>query len=171
MDRRSSIAGIVLIVIGAALLLSRLNIVRLSMGDALWVLAAVGGGVMLVRGFAGQGPGGGKVFWGTIFLGIGVLQLANRWATYGIDPGVEAPMYLAVPAVAWILTVIKSPREWHMLIPAAALLGLAWAMYMTEVGTLTRGEVMDTVGRYWPMALVAFGLAMILTGWRKSQPS
>jgi hypothetical protein len=89
----------------------------------------------------------------------------------GIDPGVEGPLYLAVPGVAWLLVVTKSPREWHVLVPAVALLSLALAMYMTEVGSLTRGEVLDAVGRYWPVALVAFGFAMILTGWRKSQPS
>ncbi len=171
MDRRTSIAGIALIIIGAGLLLGRLDLVSLSMGDALWLVAAVGGGVMLYRGFAAQGSGSGKIFWGTAFLAVGALQLADRWMPMGIDPGVEGPLYLAVPAVAWILVVIKSPREWHVLVPAVALLGLALAMYMTEIGTLTRGEVMDTVGRYWPVALVAFGVAMILTGWGKSQTS
>lgn len=171
MDRRTSIAGIALIIIGAGLLLARLDLVSLSMGDALWLVAAVGGGVMLYRGFAGQGSGSGKIFWGTAFLTVGALQLADRWMPMGMDPGVEGPLYLAVPAVAWILVVIKSPREWHMLVPAVALLGLALAMYMTEIGTLTRGEVMDTVGRYWPVALVTFGVAMILTGWGKSQTS
>ena len=171
MDRRTSIAGIVLIVIGAGLLLSRLDVIRLSMGDVLWVLGIVGGGLMLFRGFAGQGPGSGKIFWGAVFLAVGALQLADRWSPMGIDPGIEGPLYIAAPAVAWVLVVIKHPREWHVLVPAVALLGLALAMYMTEIGTLTRSEVMDTVGSYWPVALVAFGLAMILTGWRKSQPS
>jgi hypothetical protein len=171
MDRRTSIAGIALIIIGAGLLLSRLDVIRLSMGDALWVLAVAGGGAMLYRGFTGPTPPSGKIFWGTVFLAVGALQLADRWMPMGIDPGIEGPLYLAVPGVAWMLVVAKSPREWHVLIPAVALLGLALAMYMTEIGTLTRGEVMDTVGRYWPVALVAFGFAVILTGWRKSQPS
>ena len=171
MDRRTSIAGIVLIVIGAGLLIGRLNLVSLSMRDALWLLAVVGGGVMLYRGFARQESGSGKIFWGTVFLAVGALQLADRWMPMGIDPGVEAPLYLAVPGVAWILVVIKSPREWHVLVPAVALLGLALAMYLTETGTLTRGEVTETVGQYWPLALVAFGLAMILTGWGKRQTS
>jgi len=171
MDRRTSIAGIALIIIGAGLLLARLNLVSLSTGDVLWLLAVVGGGVMLYRGFAHQEPGSGKIFWGTVFLAVGALHLADRWMPMGIDPGVEGPLYIAVPAVAWILVVIKSPREWHVLVPAAALLGLALAMYLTEIGTLTRGDVTETVGQYWPVALVAFGLAIILTGWGKRQTS
>ena len=171
MDRRTSIAGIALIIIGAGLLLARLNLVSLSTGDVLWLLAVVGGGVMLYRGFARQEPGSGKIFWGTVFLAVGALHLADRWMPMGIDPGVEGPLYIAVPAVAWILVVIKSPREWHVLVPAAALLGLALAMYLTEIGTLTRGDGTATVGQYWPVALVAFGLAIILTGWGKRQTS
>lgn len=171
MDRRTSIAGIALIIIGAGLLLARLNVVGLSIGDALWVLAVAGGAAMIYRGFTRPDPPSGKIFWGTVFLAVGMLQLAARWIPSGIDPGIEGPLYLGVPAVAWILVVIKSPREWHVLVPAVALLGLALAMYMTEIGTLTRSDVMETVGRYWPVALVAFGLAMILTGWGKSQTS
>jgi hypothetical protein len=171
MDRRMSIAGIALIIIGAGLLLSRLDLISLAKEDALWLLAVAGGGAMLYRGFASQGSGSGKIFWGAVFLAVGALQLAARWSPMGIDPGIEGPLYLTVPALAWILVVIKSPREWHVLVPAVALLVLASAMYMTEIGTLTRSEVMDTVGRYWPVALVAFGLAMVFTGWRKSQPS
>ena len=171
MDRRTSIAGIALIIIGAGLLLARLNLVSLSTGDVLWLLAVVGGGVMLYRGFARQEPGSGKIFWGTVFLAVGARQLADRWMPMGIDPVVEGPLYIAVPAVAWTLVVIKSPREWHVLVPAAALLGLALAMYLTEIGTLTRGDVTETVGQYWPVALVAFGLAIILTGWGKRQTS
>jgi hypothetical protein len=171
MDRRTSIAGIILIVAGAGMLLNRFDVIRLSMEDALWVLAVAGGAVMVYRGFSRPGPASGKIFWGTVLLFVGALQLADRWMPEGLDPGIEGPLYLAAPAVGWVLVAIKSPREWHVLIPAVALLGLALAMYMTEIGTLTRSEVMDTVGMYWPVALVAFGVAMILTGWRKSQPS
>jgi hypothetical protein len=171
MDRRTTIAGIILILVGAGLLLHRLGLIDLSTGDVLWTLAAAGGGVMVYRGFAGQGPASGKIFWGTVLAAAGALQLADRLMPAGMDPGVEGPLYLATPALAWVLVVVKSPREWHVLIPAIALIGLACAMYMTEIGTLTRGEVRDAVGTYWPVALVAFGLAMILTGWRKSQPS
>jgi len=171
MDRRTSIAGVALIVIGAALLVTKLNLISFSAEGILWCLAAVGGGVMVYRGFTGQAPSRGKIFWGTLFLAVGLLQLIDRWSPMGMDPGIQGPLYLAVPAVAWVLVVVKNPHDWHLLIPAVALLGLALAMYMTEIGTLTRSEVMDTVGSYWPVALVAFGIAMILTGWRRSQPS
>lgn len=171
MDRRTSIAGIVLIILGTVLLIAKLDLISFSIGDVLWVLAVAGGGVMIYRGFAREGPASGKIFWGTAFLAVGLLQLASRWSPMGLDPDIEGPLYLAVPAIAWILVVIKSPREWHVLVPAVALLVLAWAMYMAEVGTLTRGEVLDAVSSYWPAALVAFGLAMILTGWRRGEPS
>lgn len=171
MDRRTSVAGIVLILVGAVLLFNKLDMINVSIEDVLWILAAAGGGAMIYRGFARQAPASGKIFWGAVLAAVGVLQLADRWMPMGMDPGVEGPLYLAVPALAWVLVVIKSPREWHVLIPAVALLGLALAMYMTEIGTLTRSEVMNTVGTYWPVALVAFGLAMIFTGWRRTEPS
>lgn len=171
MDRRTSIAGTVLIIVGTLFFLARLDLVTLSAGDFLWILAAVGGSVMLYRGFALQGPASGKIFWGTAFLGVGLLQLAGRWSTGGFDPGIAGPLYLSIPAVAWVLVVVKSPREWHVLVPAVALVGLAAAMYLTEAGMLTRRDVTDAVSNYWPVALVTFGLAMILTGWGKRQPS
>ena len=171
MDRRTSIAGIALILLGALLLIAKLDLVSFSAGDLLWVLAAVGGGVMIYRGFAAHGPASGRIFWGTVFLAVAALQLADRWMATGLDPGVGGPLYLAAPGLAWLLVVIKSPREWHVMVPAVALLALAWAMYMTEIGTFTRSEVMETVGNYWPAVLVAFGLAMILTGWRRGEPS
>jgi hypothetical protein len=171
MDRRASFAGIALIVVGATLLAFKLDLITFTIGAVLWGLAAVWGGVMLFRGWTRPNPSRGGIFWGTILLSVGVLRTLNGLLPMGLDPGVEGPLYLAAPAIGLILVVVRRPRDWHMLVPAAALLALAWAMYMTEVGTLTRGEVMDTVSQFWPVALVAFGLSLILTGWRRSEPS
>jgi LiaF transmembrane domain len=156
--------GISLILIGVAMLLDRLDVVEWEWWVVVWAIVAALGGIKIAQGVAHRK--GGKVFWGTVLLLFGGVQvldyagLLNGFPHYMFP--FSLPVVLAVVGVAFLAMFLIEPREWQLLVPACAFLGLGTVMILADLGTLSRDSVVDAVSSYWPVGLIVFGMALLL---------
>jgi hypothetical protein len=156
--------GIALIVVGAAMLLSRIGVVTFGWHAALWGIVALFGAYKLITAFPTRRSG--AAFWGTVFLvGGGYLMLEDLSVLY-VSSYLLFPWTVVLVGVAFLMMFMVAPRNWHVLVPSLFFLGVGAVMVLSEMGYLNRWDVVETVRMYWPIVLVLFGITLLLN--RKS---
>ena len=157
--------GIGLIVMGSVLLLSRLGIVLFGWHALLWAAVGVFGGVKMVEGF--RRGARTRVFWGSLLLLVAcykTLVLGGIVDTSYLD---EAPVYMVITGLSFILMFASSMRDFHLLVPGSALTVVGGGLLLAEYGLADRWEIQDAVSHYWPVTLILFGALLLV----KKQPS
>ena len=76
------------------------------------------------------------------------------------------PWTVVLVGVAFLMMFVVSPRNWHVLVPTVFFLGAGAVMVLAEMGYFDRWDVMDAMRQYWPIALILFGITLLLN--RKS---
>jgi hypothetical protein len=153
LNRRAA-GGLALIIVGVALQLIQLNVIT---GDR--TLLALG--VALLAGYAFTGHYGLLVS-GSVLTGLGAGLTGRAWAGSGtgaVSLGLGLGL-LAIPAIERTRGV-PQPSRWPV-VPGIIL---------TTVGVLLTARViglLELIGRWWPMILVAIGVWMLL---RQGAPS
>ncbi len=151
---------ILLILVGAAMLLDRTRVLTFGWWTILWALIAILGLYKMSRAF--QFPVEGGMVWGTTLFFVGLYTVLEDFGVAVLPGGTQFPALLAVVGFGFLLALLRQPREWHLAIPAAVLLGIGAVMIMGEMQYLGHWVVLDTVRQWWPAALVLFGVALIL---------
>ncbi len=152
--------GIVLIVVGGLMLLDRLDVIWFGWGAALWALIGVLGLVRGVDGFTRKKPG--LVFWGTFLFLLGAYGLLRDLDVVELRSYWWFPALLLILGFSFFMMFLSSPRDWHLLVPSAALLSVGAAIVLTEYGYFYRYDVVHAIRMYWPVALIAFGISLVL---------
>jgi hypothetical protein len=157
--RSSSWIGIGLILVGLTIFLDRLDLIHFGVYPVVWFLVAAFGIVQSIDGFGRHKSG--RVFWGTslfLFATYLVLRHANivELRSYWMFPAL-----LVIIGLSLAVTYVSTPRDWHLLIPSALLLGTGVTMIMTEFGYFYRYDVIHAFRVYWPIGLILFGLALV----------
>ena len=158
---RYSWFGIALIVVGAAMLLDRFQVVRFGWWFSVWALIGVFGLVRSIDGFAKRRPAG--VFWGTFLFLFGTYFLLRDLDMVELRSYWWFPAMLLILGFSFLTTYVSTPRDWHLLVPSLVLLGVGSAMILTELGYIYRYDVVHAIRMYWPVALIAFGISLILS--------
>jgi len=156
---RFSWLGTGLVIIGAAMLLDRLDLVRVGWQPVFWIVILIFGGLRAVDGFSRKKHG--RVFWGTMLFLFGTYQLLRGLDVVELRSYWMLPAMLVIVGSSFLMMYVGSPREWHLLIPSALLLGTGAALILTEHGYIYRYDVIETVRLYWPVGLIMFGLALV----------
>jgi hypothetical protein len=151
--------GVVLIAIGVLLLIGQVF--------ETWIaLPALAVGFLVAGAYRREA---GWMIPGGILSGIslGIFLLDGPYA--GAEGELQGGIFLLAFAAGWLLIVLLSAlltteRQWWALIPAGifALIGMAvlgGGIWMTAL---------SLVGRFWPLALIVAGLAL-LVGWRRRE--
>ncbi len=76
------------------------------------------------------------------------------------------PCTVVLVCVGFLMMFAVSPRNWHVLVPAVFFLGTGAVMILSEMGYFDRWDVVDAFRQYWPIALILFGITLLLN--RKS---
>jgi hypothetical protein len=152
--------GISLILVGAAMLLDRLDVLTFGWKPVLWALVTIFGIVKATSGFAREKRG--NVFWGTFFFLFGAYSLLHNLDLIDVRSYMVFPMVLLIVGFSILMTYFSSPKEWHLLIPALFLVGTGGVMVLAELGYFYRYDVVETVRLYWPVGLILFGVALVL---------
>jgi len=150
--------GVFLIVVGAGLLLDRLQIVTFGWQRIFWSVCAVCGFGMVIMGFVREYRG--HVFWGTILFLYGVFFTLRYFNTFEYHIHLFIPVSLVIIGLAFVMRVVYAPRDWSMLIPGTALVGLGTLLSLAEFGYIDRYDIWHNVRLYWPVLLVLLGLAL-----------
>jgi LiaF transmembrane domain len=159
--RTTSWVGVVLILIGLSLLLDRFDILRIGIFPILWSLVAVFGFARTVDGFGKNRPG--RVFWGTFLFLLGSYNVLRRLDIIELRSYWMFPTLLVIIGLSLAVMYTSTPKDWHLLIPSALLIGSGVAIIMTEFGYFYRYDVVRAFRLYWPVGLILFGLSLVLS--------
>jgi hypothetical protein len=154
--------GIVLILVGSAMMLDRVGVVRLGWEPILWSLLAVFGAVRAMDGFSKKKSG--RVFWGTFLFLLGVYGVLRYLDIVELRSYSMMPAILVIVGLSMVMSFVSSPRDWHLLIPALLLLGTGSAIILSDFGYLYRYDVTYALRTYWPIGIILFGFALVLRG-------
>jgi hypothetical protein len=158
----SIIIGLIFILVGAGLLMDRLDMFSFGWHQiypAIFLLIAA---VSFVHAVAGQKK---SAFWGGVFGVLGVFFALRNYDIiryYWFDE--FWPIFLIALGVGFIVLYIFNPRDWSVLIPGTILTGLG-LLFIFEAMNLIDDLfelVFDTMWTYWPLALVLLGVGLIL---------
>ena len=158
--RQISWFGIALILFGAALLLHKLHIVQIGFWNIFFgfmILLGLGG---VIRGFTENLRG--KVFWSSVLFLYGVFFLLRSIDRFDISYDLFFPASFLVFGIAFLMMFLNNFRDWHLLVPAVFFCGIGTAFLLSELGYLYYWDVWDMVHRYWPIVIIALGLALML---------
>ena len=153
--------GIVLILVGVMMLMSRLHVVPVGWHEVFWGLVAAFGAYKIWTGFTWRNKG--AIFWGTLFFLFGVYRVLYRLDIYELPVDFGFPAFVTMVGIGFFMMFISAPREWHLLVPALFFLVLGVGMGMSELGYMYRWEFLRAIKTYWPLALILFGASLLLS--------
>jgi LiaF transmembrane domain/LiaI-LiaF-like transmembrane region len=140
-------AGLVLLVLGGALLLARLDVVRVSDVRHLWPLIVIAFGVS--RLFSDRH----RQRHALTFIFIGCWLLINTLGLFGLDWGVSWPLVLVAVGLGRVLGCTTTA-------------GRAQGVFLILLGAIFQAMTLGYLGLdfdlTWPLVLVAIGLWIIL---------
>lgn len=152
--------GIILILLGAILLLDRMNVLDLTFSQIFWPLVMLYGIWRVARGFSRNSQR--RVFTGTLFFLYGLFFFIRTWDFVEFYHHTFLAATFLIFGIAFLMLYLNRLSEWIYLIPFTLLSGIGTAFLLTELGYLDRWEVWDLVRLYWPAALVLIGIAIML---------
>ncbi len=157
-DRRSAMVGGALLVAVGLLVLLAQNVQTETLG--LLFLPALGG-LFLIAGIVGRQAG--FIIPGGILTGIGLGAVFTQNPALIANDAAQGGVFFIGFAVGWFLITVLSKlftdnTQWWALIPGAimALIGGALLLGGTALNML------EFVGRWWSLILVALGLLIIV---------
>ena len=152
--------GVALVLFGALLLVSKLNIVDLSFHEVFWPVVMLLSLVGVGRGFA-RGKRG-KIFFGTLVFLYAVFFLLHSIDRLDIGGHLVVASTFLIFGAAFLMVWCNDFRDWFHLVPAVLLGGVGVAFFGSELGYFSHWEILDAVRLYWPLGLILFGAGMIL---------
>jgi len=164
---RIPVLGIVLVVIGAALLLRQLHIIRIDAATFVFFGMIAYGGTTIIRSFTMNIRQ--SLFFGSLCFYSGVLLVLGKYDVVENSPFIYIPGFLLVFGLAFLMLFVFNFRDFHLLVPAIIFIGLGVAFMMTEIGYWYVSDVKEAVKMYWPLALIVFGGLILLRRNTKSQ--
>ena len=152
--------AVALIVVGAVLLLDRLDVIRVGFDLVFWSLVMLFGLMRVVQGFSRDRRG--RIFAGTVLFLYGLFFLLRSSDYVDVRMRMFLPATFLVFGIALLMMFINNYREWELLIPSFVFCGIGVAFVLSELGYLDPYEVREAVRLYWPVGLVVVGLALLL---------
>jgi hypothetical protein len=152
--------GVGLVVIGLVLLLDRLDVLYFEWTTAVWGLLAVFGATRMVDGFRRKLRA--RLFWGTFLFLLGTYSVLYHLNVFPFHFHVHPPVILLILGLCILALFVLNPKEWHVLIPSLSFIGLGTLWILVRLGFVYRYDVIDAIRYYWPMALILFGVSLLL---------
>ncbi len=157
-DRRSAmVGGALLVAIGLLVLLAQ-NVQAETLG--LLFLPALGG-LFLIAGIVGRQAG--FIIPGGVLTGIGLGAIFTENPALAATKLAQGGVFFIGFALGWFLITVLSKlftpnTQWWALIPGAIMVLIGGALMLGG----TALNVLEFVGRWWPLILVALGLVIIV---------
>lgn len=158
-EPRALILGSLFVILGASLLLERLDVVLIRWDKLFWVAVLVTGAFLVADGYTHAGRG--RIYWGSVLFFFGAYQTMLRFDVierYGIH---TVPALLIVFGLAFLVLYLRFPSEWSLLVPFFILAGsgVTFVLWWWEV--VEWYEIRMFVRTYWPALLILIGISML----------
>ncbi|MGD0339539.1 MAG: DUF5668 domain-containing protein [Bacteroidota bacterium] len=151
--------GIFLVIVGAGLLLDRLNVFAFGWPRLFWSFCALCGFGMVIMGFVRDQRK--HVFWGTVLFLYGLFFVLRYSGAFEYHYHLFIPTSLIIFGLASVMKVVYAPRDWSLLIPAFLLIGLGVTIFFAELGYIYKYDVWHYIRVYWPVAFILLGISLL----------
>ena len=151
--------GLALIIIGAALLLDRLNVVEIHFSTVFWPIVMVLGLMSVGRGF-GQNRRG-KIFWGSVWFLYGLFFFLRSSDFVELRGHMFVPATFLIIGIAFLMMYFNNLKDWFFLLSSLIFIGIGMAYICAELDYLSYWDLHDALRVYWPVILILFGLTFI----------
>jgi hypothetical protein len=170
-NNSSLVIGSIFILIGAGLLLDRLELFMFGWEQIYPVLFLLISALSFFNAATGQKN---SAFWGGIFAVLGVFFFLRNFDFISFFWFSDFwPIILIALGVGFLFLYIFNPRDWGALIPASILLfiGTLFALDSMELIEDAFEIVYDVFSVYWPLVLVLVGASLIINSLRTTKQS
>lgn len=166
--KKSFVPGIVLIVIGALILFHKLDIFHFYWSD-IYPIVFLLLGIWFFIGVFAKGQKG-LAFPGTLFLLLGLFfLLRNNYFHYRLYFDDFWPIFLIIFGLAFVVQFIFNIKDWGLLIPGGIFLFLGFGFLARTMDWYIPFEFEYYIGKYWPVALILIGIAIIVSSIKKKE--
>jgi LiaF transmembrane domain/LiaI-LiaF-like transmembrane region len=157
---RFPVIGIILVLLGAALLLQQMDIIQIGGWSLLWLGLLIYGAATVIRSFIINQRH--NIFFGTLCYLTGLFFLLTKLGYISQRAVIYFPAFLVIFGLSFFMLFVFNIKDWHLLIPSFIFIGLGVALMMTQLGYWYTRDVWHAVASYWPLVLVLIGGTMIL---------
>lgn len=163
------IFGVLLIVVGTIILLSKFGFFELSFSDIFWPIISILGFFLVFIGYGEHNSG--KIIWGTIFFLFGLFFFLKSIDVVYIPSSITLPVALYILGTAFMMAFFNSVKNWFLLIFVFIFYLLGSAFLLSYLGFWEKWEVWENLRIYWPIILVIIGLGLLLVKRKRSPDS
>lgn len=161
---RFPIIGLVLVLLGVALLLNQMNVIHIGGMALVWLGLLVYGAAVVIRSFINNDRS--KVFFGTLCFLTGILFFILKAGFISGAFSIYFPAFIIIVGLAFFMLFVFNTKDWHLLIPALIFLALGAALMLTHLGYWYSRDVWRTIASYWPILLILIGGTMLIRRWK-----
>ena len=159
-DLRVLLLGILFIVFGLALFMDRLDVMTFRTGRFIWTLASVFGGVLVILAFVQRRRK--NLFWGNLLLFFGGCVALYQWHAIPREDFYILPLLSIALGLSFFTNYLYNPRNLPLLIPVIVFVGFGVVFYLWWWEYIDWFDFRYYARMYWPLLLVALGLAIAL---------
>ncbi len=153
------IIGVIFICLGLALLLKQMHIIDINAKKLIWIGVTLFGAASVIRAFVFNVRQ--KIFFGSLCFFTGILFTLRAYDVLYGSVSLYLSAALMILGLSFLVLFIFDVRDWHVLIPALLFCGLGAAFMLTELGYWYTVDVFNVISKYWPLALILFGGAIM----------
>ena len=159
-DTRVIVIGSLLILVGAILLLDRLDLFDFRWNRLFWIVAASLGAFFVVDGFLRKLRG--RIFWGSMMFFVSTYYIMLQWRIIDRYSFYTVPAFLIAIGFSLVMLYLHEPREVALLIPAILFIGTGAAAILWWWEVIDWWDVRHAIRTYWPLLFVLWGVALIV---------
>ena len=166
---QSWVIGLILIIFGAVLLITRLGLFNFGWFELYPLLSIALGLLFLVLCITRRESG--IVFPAVLFLSLGIyFFLRNYNFIRFYYPEDVWPVIFVALGLSFLALFITTPKDWGVMIPGSLFLFFGITLLIAKMGSYWWWH--ELVANYWALVLVIIGLSIIVSSvLRKSQKS
>ena len=158
-SNRFSIFGIFLILLGAGLILSKLNFLHYTWGIILWVCLGVAGLAAAIQAFITRRRA--VVFWGSFLFFSSIAMIVHRSELFNFAPwDIPATFSLAL-GISFLVLFFYEPHRFGVLVPFLLFGGYGILYYLWWWDVIDWFEMKHYVHTFWPLLIILWGISLI----------
>ena len=166
-ESRFSFFGVALIFIGLILMFQHLELVNIGWKKLTWPVLTLLGGWIAARGFLLRRRS--SVFTGSVLFFVCLFGTMKRFGLLSLDLGDWIPAVSLSIGLAFLALLVFEPRNLIVLVPMFIFGGFGVMYYLWWMDVMDPYEMRRMVRLYWPLLLIVWGAAFIVSPRRTTQ--
>lgn len=163
MDKKNGLfIGLLLVLVGVFVLVAQLTGWHISWGN-LWPFIIVFVGLMMLTRIDKEK---GVIFPSIVLIGTGLIFVVSEFQVFGpaVDMGMLWPFFIIVPGLAFVGLWVTDPKNWGVLVPAAACL-ITGTIFLS----MRFAENAHWLGYMMPGIVIIIGIVVLMGGFTKKK--